>query len=202
MSPIRKTRHLTTATALDHLEHRLTGRRLAEVETHLGRPCAECRERLLALGALLERLRSGPIEPPPAWLERRAIEVFRPAPAPRRMRALGARLLELVFDSLVTPLPAAARRAVGEARRLRFALGDCAVELEADVESACLVALRGRLTLEEPALHRIEIRAGAERRTAWPDAAGAFAFDRLPRRRLHLSVSGPSGTWRLPRFTP
>ena len=202
MSPTQRTRHLTTAITLDLLEHRLDGRRLVEVETHLGRPCADCREKVRALGELIERLRPEPLENPPAWLERRAIEVFRPVPAAARLRALGGRVLELVFDSLVSPMPAAARRSVGEARRLRFALESCTVELETDLESTELAGLRGRLSVEEPALHRVEIRAGAERRTAWPDAGGAFAFDHLPRRRLHVSVSGPSGAWRLPPFTP
>lgn len=202
MAPKFGTRHLTTRLALDHLEQRLTGRPLEEVERHLGTPCPRCREMLRKLGEVVEKLRAGPLEQPPGWLERRALEVFQPQPRAAGIRAAASRLLEMVFDSRTAPMPATARRAVGESRRLRFAGGPCTIELESDVESAEWAGLRGRLTVEQPALHRIEVRAGDEQRTVWADDSGAFAVDRLPRRRLQIRVTGPSGSYRLPPFTP
>lgn len=201
MAPTRKpTGHLTTERALDYLEGRLAAPARAEVEAHLGRPCAACRERVRDLARVVERMRLDRVPEVPAALRARALEAFPPAVRPEPKRGLAARLLELVFDSLAAPLPAAARRAVGEARRLRWSGPGLALEVEVEAEGASRATLRGRLEADEPALHRIELAAGAARHAAWPDAAGRFVFEGVPRRALRLAVSGPAGRLRTPPF--
>ena len=202
MIPRRGTRHLSAETAIDFLDQRLRGRRLQEVERHLGMPCAKCRSLIHTLGATIEKLRSAPLETPPAWLEKRALDVFEPRPEASPVREAVSRLMELVFDSRTAPLLAHARRAVGEARRLRFSAEGCTIEIESDIESPESTGLRGRLTVDQPALHRIEVRAGEESRSAWPDSSGSFAISGLPRLRMRIVVTGPAGRFRLPPFTP
>jgi len=193
--------HVKASTALDYLDGVLGAEQQREVEAHLARPCPTCRERMRALGALLHRMRLDRVPPVPEELHARALAVFTPAePAsmPERAAELMARLL---FDSWTEPLPAAARRSVGEAHRLRFALGLGAIELECETESPGLVTLRGRLETEDAPLHRIQVTMGAEVRAAWPDAGGAFALEHLPAGVAHLQVEGPTKRFRIPPIT-
>ena len=111
---------------------------------------------------------------------------------------MAATLARLLFDSWSQPAPAMARRAVGEVRRLSFALGNYALELEAERGSVATHLLRGRLQMPEPALHRVEIAVGTDRLGAWPDASGSFVFDRVPGGNARITVAGPAGRFRLP----
>ena len=194
--------HLGTETILDYLEDRMEGARRREFEQHLGFPCEECRQRLFELASLTGRMRADRLEEVPEALRLRALDAFQPAALPAARRASAARLLGLVFDSARQPLPAAARRAVGEAHRLHFAHGALALEVECELESEARVTLRGRLVAEEPMLHRVEVASGRERLSCWPDADGAFALEDLPRRALRIEIAGPSGRLRVPPFTP
>src|SRR5882762_7668726 len=107
-------RHVELRAALDYLDGTLEPSRRREVEAHLGTPCPDCRERVRDLGALIHLMRLDRVPPVPAALHVRALEVFagvkRPAPA----REARGQLARLLFDSWAAPLPAAARRAVGE----------------------------------------------------------------------------------------
>jgi len=192
--------HLDAPTALDYLDGRLdeSGRR--DVEAHLASPCPACRERLRALGALTHALRLDRASAVPGALRERALAAFAPAPAAAPAGGV-AGLVRLVFDSLRDPLPALARRAVGEARRLRFTLGDGAFELECEAAEAGLVVMRGRLGGPEAALHRIEVRVGDEARSAWPDAGGSFALEAVPAGTVQIAVIGPAGRFELPPLT-
>ena len=87
---------------------------------------------------------------------------------------------------------------MGEARRLRFTLGDGRLEVECEPVEAGIVALRGRLAAEEAALHRIEVVAGSESFSAWPDAGGGFTLERVPAGEARIAVIGPSGRFHLP----
>jgi anti-sigma factor RsiW len=193
-------RHFDARDALDYLDHLLSPVREREIEEHLATPCAACRERVRVLAALLARMRPDRSPEVPESLHRRALEAFTArAPVAARPR-LAESLARLLFDSWAAPLPAAVRRAVGEARRLRYALEGGALEIECEAEGA--LTLRGRLAIAEPALRRIEVRAAGERFTAWPDADGAFALERLPARELDLAVVGPDHIVRIPRIRP
>jgi len=201
MAPDRHGPHLSTATLLDLLEERLAGARLRAAETHLGRPCPACRERLLELAGLTARMRADRMEEVPEALHRAALAAFAPGAVPAPEPEAGAwRRLVLAFDSLASPLAAGARRAVGEARRLRFELPGAGIELECEPESAGQCLLRGRLAMAEPELHRVEILAHGERRSAWADAGGAFLFEGVPRGACRLTVRGPEGRLETPEF--
>ena len=106
--------------------------------------------------------------------------------------------MRLLFDSLDQPLPAAVRRTVGHIRRMRFALGEDVLEIESELESGNMHAVRGRLHAVDPALHVVEIIAGPERWSIAPDADGSFAVERLPAGSLRITVVGPSARHRLP----
>jgi hypothetical protein len=196
--PPSSTRHLDLAGILDYLEQRLSEDRRRRVEEHLGQPCPDCRARLREVGLLLDRMRTDRVPLVPETLRRRALEIFAAGREPAPPERLMTRLARLLFDSAAAPLPAAARRRVGEARRLRFALGEDALEIECELESAGSWTLRGQLAAADPALHRVELVVGAERLSAWPDAAGAFVLGPVPRGRARLTVAGPRGRYRLP----
>ena len=89
------------------------------------------------------------------------------------------------------------RRSVGEARWLKIGLADDRLELEIEAESQTAVTVRGRLSATEPALFRIDVRSGDEARSAWPDADGRFAIERVPRGAAVFTVQGPTVRWRL-----
>ncbi len=190
--------HLDTATALDYLEGRLAGTGRDAVEAHLGEPCATCRERVRALGALMGAMRADRTPEVPAFLHERALGVFVPAAPRARATGLLERMAELLFDSLATPLSAPARRSVGEARRLRYALGAGMLELEIESESASTTTLRGRFDHPDAALGTLEARVGDEVREVAFDADGAFVIAGVPAGRIALVVSAPDGRWQLP----
>ncbi len=194
-------RHLDLARILDFLEDRLTPTAAREVEEHLAAPCPTCREQVRLTGLLVERMRGDRVPEVPPAVHQRALEVFVPQPVRSRSGRLAARIAALVFDSLSQPLPAAARRAVGEARRLRFELGAGTLELELEPEGSRAFALRGQLVLEEPALHRIELTNGGEHHVVWPDGTGRFALEGLAAGRLVIAVTGPTGRFRIPPVT-
>jgi hypothetical protein len=190
--------HIDSETALDYLDHRLDAARARQVEEHLARPCAGCRERLRQLSALLQRMRLDRVPEVPATARARALEAFVPGERVSPLREAATRVARLLFDSWTEPLPAMTRRAVGEARRLRYAADDGALELECEIESPGVVTLRGRLEIAEAPLHRVEVAVGGELRTAWPDAGGAFAFERVPAGEARLLIEGPQARFRLP----
>lgn len=194
--------HLDARAALDYLEHHLSARRAAQVEAHLASPCPACRERLRRLAALLERMRADRPEPVPDEARQRAIESFAPRPAYAGRPRLVEAFARLVFDSWAAPLPAAVRRAVGETRRLRYALAEGSLEIEVEPEADGALTIRGRLESAEPALHRIEARVLGERLQARPDAAGAFEFERVPAGDLDLAVIGPDRVDHVPVLRP
>ena len=195
-------RHLDLRSVLDYLDHKLpvAGRRA--VEDHLGRPCSECRERVRELGELLETMRHDRSAEVPAWLHARALAVFEPREQVSRARQILESLAELVFDSLVTPLPAATRSSVGEARRLRFNLAGHTLDLELEREGASTLALRGTIQAADPALWTLEVLASGERFTTRPESGGAFALGNVPATALEMVVSGPAGRFRLPGIEP
>jgi len=185
-------RHLGPRAALDYLDGILDAAGRREVEAHLGAPCAACRERVRELGALIQRMRLDRVPPVPAALHARALDAFAPAARPAHPAAAAVeQAARLLFDSWTAPLPAAVRRAVGEARRLRFEFEGGALELECETESAGLAALRGRLEVADAPLHRVVVMVGGEARVTWPDAAGSFAFDQVPAGAARLRIEGP-----------
>jgi len=200
--PPPRERHLELRTVLDYLDRKLdaAGRRAAD--GHLGRPCPACRERVRSVGELLETMRHDRVGEVPAWLRQRALDVFEAREQPSAARRLVEALAELVFDSLRSPLPAAVRRSVGEARRLRFALGTDTLDLELEPEGGATQLLRGRLEATDPALWTLHVSAGAERVTTRPDASGGLLATDLPAGALQLRLEGPAGSFRLPPVEP
>ncbi len=197
-APVPAGRHLDARVALDYLESRLDAASRRRVEAHLGGPCAACHDLVRELGWLVERMRLDRVpEVAPDLLER-LLGAFEPpavrAPAPPR----ATRFASLLFDSWRHPLPAGAFRAVGEMRRLRFALGPDVLELESEIESPETRTLRGQLRAAHPSLHRIELEVGAERQSTRPDAGGSFVFDRIPLGRALLTVIEGGNRYRIP----
>lgn len=191
-------RHLDTAVLLDYLEGRLDGPARGWVEEHLGSSCGTCRERLRAVERLLGAMQSDRTPEVPDALRRIARAAYVPPPAPAPAPSLIEQAVRLVFDSFSDALPALARRAVGEARRLRFGLDGHALELEIEREDADAHTVRGCLLVPGSALHHITLVCGDERRTAWPADTGEFAFERVPAGHLTIEIAGPEGHWRVP----
>jgi hypothetical protein len=195
-------RHLDTSDALDFLEQRLEPAARRRVEEHLGRPCVACRERVRALGEMLATMRSDRAGEVPAFLHERALGVFAPTERPSRVRGLVDAIAELLFDSSTQPLTAAARRSVGEARRLRFRLGTHTLELEIEREGSRTATVRGRLVARDPDLWSVTIEAGPERRVVHPDATGSFVLESLPIEPLSITLRDADERFRLPAIEP
>ena len=194
-------RHVEFRAALDYLDGTLGPSRCREVEAHLGAPCPVCRERVRELGALIHHMRLDRVPPVPEVLHARALGVFAAGERPAAVRPDSERIARLLFDSWTQPLPAAARRAVGEARRLRFELEGGTLELECETETQGLAALRGRLAIEDAPLHRVVVTVGAESRATWPDAEGSFALDQVPAGEARVRLEGPGTRFLIPPFT-
>ena len=191
-------RHLDTSAALDFLEQRLNAPDRARVEEHLGRPCAACRERVRSLGEILATMRSDRFGEVPRALHQRAVAVFVPTEKPSLVRGLVDAVAELLFDSSTQPLTAAARRSVGEARRLRFKLGTHSLDLELEREGVSTLSLRGRLIATDAQLWSVIVEAGPERRVVHPDATGSFVLDNLPLAPLAIQLRDADERFRLP----
>lgn len=194
--------HLDSRTALDHLDHRLDAESARRVEAHLAKPCPECRERLRQLGELVSTMRTDRVPPVPEELTRRALSMFEPNAARESPAPAFGLLARLLFDSLTAPLPAAARRSVGEARRLRYALGDALLELELERDAPSTMSLRGRLEARDAALWIIRIEAGEESRQAAPDALGSFVVEALPAGPCHVHLEGAQQTFSIRDLSP
>jgi hypothetical protein len=195
-------RHLDTSVALDFLEQRLDEANRRRVEEHLGRPCSACRERVRSLGELLDTMHADRVGEVPRHLRQRALSLFVPAERPSLVRGLVDAVAELLFDSASQPLTAAARRSVGEARRLRFRLGTHSLDLEIEREGASTVSLRGRLTATEAQLWSIIVEVGSERRTVHPDGTGSFVVDGLPLGPVAIQLRDADERFRLPTIEP
>ena len=195
-------RHLDTELALDFLEQKLDEAARRRVEEHLGRPCAACRERVRSLGEVLVTMRSDRVGEVPRFLRERALAVFTPAERPSLVRGLVDAVAELLFDSSVQPLTAAARRSVGEARRLRFKLATHTLDIELEREGLDTQSLRGRLTATDAHLWSIVIEVGSERRTAHPDATGSFVVDGLPLAPIAMQLRDADERFRIPTIEP
>jgi len=195
-------RHLDTSDALDFLEQRLDASARRRVEEHLGRPCATCRERVRALGEILTTMRADRVGEVPRFLRERALDVFVPAEKPSVARAFVDAVAELLFDSSLQPLTAAARRSVGEARRLRFRLGTHTLELEIEREGGTTLSLRGRLQAVDAPMWTLVVEAGTERRSVRPDPTGGFVLDGLPIAPITIQLRGTDERFRLPTLEP
>jgi hypothetical protein len=194
-------KHLDARVILDYLEDRLGASAKAGVEDHLAGSCSRCRELLHQVGRLVDAMRADRTPPVPAVLRARALEAFGVRERAPETQGLAWRVARLLFDSLADPLPAAVRRAVGEARWLRFELDPHRLEIEAEPETQDSVTVRGRLSAPEPALYRIDLETGGEALSAWPDSGGRFALERVPAGQAIITVKGPAERWRLPPVT-
>jgi hypothetical protein len=191
-------RHLDTPAALDYLESRMDAASRGRVEAHLGSPCEACHDLVRELGWLVERMRLDRVPDVTPDMLMRLFGVFEPPATRVRATPRAARFASLLFDSWSHPLPAGALRAVGQTRRLRFALGSDVLELESEIDSSKIRILRGRLRAAHPSLHRIEVEVGAERLATRPDAGGSFVFDRVPLGRALLTVIEGGNRYRIP----
>jgi hypothetical protein len=198
----KRERHLDTRLALDFLEQRLEASERHLVEDHLGKPCPACRERLRLLGEILDTMRADRAGEVPAQLHRIATEVFVPIERPSVVKQMADVIAELLFDSAAQPLTAAARRSVGEARRLRFLAGGHTVDLEIEREGANRMSVRGHLDAPDAQLWSLGFNAGAERRVLHADAHGRFVVDGLPHETLHLVLDDGVTLHRLPPIEP
>lgn len=195
-------RHLETSQVLDFLEERLGEAGKRKVEQHLGRPCAACRERVRSLGELLAIMRRDRVGPVPAALRQRALALFAPVERPSLARGLADAVAELLFDSAGQQLTAAARRSVGEARRMRFGLGKHSLELEIEREGGSTICMRGRFSTTDAHLWSIVVEVGSEHRVVRPDGDGSFVLNGLPLARLTVHLFGFEERFRLPTIEP
>jgi hypothetical protein len=198
----KRERHLDTRLALDFLEQRLEASERHLVEEHLGKPCTACRERLRLLGEILDTMRADRTGEVPAHLHRIATNVFVPVERPSATKQWVDAIAELLFDSAAQPLTAAARRSVGEARRLRFRAGGHTVDLEIEREGADRMSVRGQVVAPDAQLWSLSFSAGAERRVLHADAHGRFVVDGLPHETLHLTLDDGVTLHRLPPIEP
>lgn len=195
-------RHLDTSVALDFLEQRLDAANRRQVEEHLGRPCTTCRERVRTMGELIATMREDRVGEVPRSLHHIALAAFVPAEKPSVVRGLVEAFAELLFDSATQPLTAAARRSVGEARRLRFKLGTHTLDLEVEREGLSTISVRGRFIAADAHLWNITVEAGAERRAVRPDASGSFVVDGLPLMPFTMTLRDADERFRLPTIEP
>ena len=196
--PRSSARHLDVRAALDHLDGRSTAGERRAIEDHLAGSCDGCRRLLLEVSRLVEYMQSDRAEAVPDEIRARVLAILparRHAPA---AESLPWRLAILVFDSLRDPLPALARRNVGDARWLRYSLAGAALEMEIEPEPAGAWSIRGRLAAQDAALYRMEVRVAAERLSARPNAEGRFALEHVPAGDAEVLVSGPEERFRLP----
>src|SRR5262245_30106963 len=138
----------------------------------------------------------------PRHLRERALALFAPTERPSLVRGLVDAVAELLFDSASQPLTVAARRSVGEARRLRFRLGPHTLDLEIEREGLSTVSVRGRLAATDAHLWSIVVEAGSERRVAHPDVTGSFVLDGLPLAPIALQLRDADERFRLPPIEP
>jgi len=146
---------------------------------------------------LLGAMRTDRVPVVPESLRSGVLGLFAINPPVATPEAPGWHIARVLFDSLVEPLPVPVRRAVGEARWLQIGLADDRLELEIEAESQASVTVRGRLGATEPALFRIDVRSAEETKSAWPDADGRFAIERVPRGTAVVTIQGPAVRWRL-----
>jgi len=190
--------HPDTHEMLAYLEATLEPKRRAALEAHLAGPCLDCQIRLRDCGRLVERMRSDRTPEVPEVLHRIALDAFGELRTRSASAPFAERVARLLLDTLGRPMSLAARRSVGEVRRLRFDAGGMPVELEVEMESAGRFTLRGRVDAAES--HRIRIEVGEERFEARPDAGGLFALPGLPAGRAKVAIEGSEGVWALPPF--
>ena len=195
------TRHVSTRDVLDYLDDRVDARARARVEEHLGGACARCRELLRDLSAVRQTMRDDRTPEVSDMLRARALSVFVPPALPARPQRTALSIARLLFDSRATPLPAAVRRAVGDARRLRFAHGEHLLDVEYEAVEAGVLTLRGHLTAPDPAVHRVEVFVKHEVFTVWPTADGDFAVHHVPPGDVQITVVGPSARFRVRRWS-
>jgi hypothetical protein len=198
MSRRKPTIHLELAVLLDYLDRRLDAASRRKVEEHLALPCSACRASLREAGGLVDLMRADRSAAVPPEVRRRGIEAYVPPRREPRGAPILVRAARLVFDSSTSPLAAATRRAVGEARRLRYEMDGVRLELECEPDAAGSVILRGRVEADEPALHRVQVTVGAERREAWVDSDGGFVLLQVPRGPAEVVLAAPGGSYRLP----
>ena len=194
-------RHLDSRTLLDYLDGRLDAAARHRVEDHLGGSCAGCRERLREIATLMQTMREDRSLAPPDSVRARALQALDEPPPLPTGAAQAWRLAALIFDSFKDPVPAVTRRALGNGRWLKFALGEHRLEIEAEPEAFDTWTLRGRLDLPDPALHRVEVEVREEQLSTWADASGRFAIDRLSAGEWTITVRGPDERFRLPPLT-
>jgi hypothetical protein len=112
-----RTTHPRNRLLLDHHDGVLSGRRGAEVATHLEAGCATCADQIAAIAQLTATITDGPLEPPPRAVVRRARALFGQA----RLRSVATRarevLARVIFDEQLRP-SAALRSTPGVVRRL------------------------------------------------------------------------------------
>jgi anti-sigma factor RsiW len=162
---------------MDHL----AGRKDARVAAHL-EACPACAEAAAAAARLLAAGRRAAAAPVPTKRAlARAERIFRDARAAR-----APSLLELVFDSFLKPVTAAAVRSGAVAARfLRFA-GDVTVELEVR-EGARGRDVRGQLTPRDYA-QEVTLRAGKVGRRAKVEPDGTFVLRAVPRGEVEIRI--------------
>jgi hypothetical protein len=198
----KRDRHLETSQVLDFLEERLGEAGTRAVERHLGRPCTACRERVRALGELIAIMHQDRVGPVPPALRQRALGVFAPVERPSLGRGLVDAVAELLFDSSGQHLTTAARRSVGEARRILFGLGAHSVELEIEREGGSTISMRGGFAATDAHLWTIVVEVGEEQRVVRPDVDGSFVLNGLPLARLNMYFFGLEERFRLPTIEP
>src|SRR5438876_879258 len=125
-------RHLDTRILLDYVEDRLGSAEKRKVEDHLAGSCSRCRELLHEVGRLVDVMRADRTPPVRDALRARARDVFGVHVDASAGAGDAWRVARLLFDTRIDPLPSPARRSVGEARWLRFALGDQVLEIEVE----------------------------------------------------------------------
>lgn len=118
---------------VDFADGRLVGDDVSLVENHLAGGCDACRGALAWYRGVVDTAAGDTSVEPPAWVTRRALDLFRQGRASRGLRGLVSRLrAALVFDSLTAGPDAElapARSGAGPSRQLLYTASPYDVDL-------------------------------------------------------------------------
>jgi hypothetical protein len=176
--------HVPLRLLADLRDGKLAGRRRLGTEAHLATGCAVCARASARLETALGAIAEGDLEAPPRALVRSAQRLFAQARWARVLSASVEFVARLVFDQRLEAVPAL-RAAVGEDRRMLWAVGDHELDL-AICEGAGGTDLEGQfLPADDDGAAEVEgtvtaWREGRAVAAATLDREGRFAFARLP----------------------
>lgn len=199
--PVTKARQCpNVADIVDALRGALAEPRSDAVLAHV-KECPACASTRAWVEGILDAVRPGPLEEPPAAVVERAIDIV-PQRRPGAVRAIRSRdgwsLAQLVHDTFATPLAYGIRSRAASGRRLLYRAGDADLDLEVSRGEAPAGGLRLTGQVLMPGIPPPSGLTAALWSNDSPvahadaDALGIFVFDRIPPGLYRLEVCLPA----------